>query len=436
MGRPILSVSNTVVGYYWALKLGPESQLSSNHPAPARFLVPIILFLPPLRVRRSTAIMSGDGLTANMAGMTKQELYDIMSQMKSLVEQNQHQARQILIQKPSMTRALFQAQIMLGMVQPPRAIPTIQTTGTLSTQPPVSQLPQPIVQTTPSLPGHICIQEQTRKQQQNQPAPTTPSAPLPPLNLQSTSMPSHPLQSVQQQKGHIGAQATPISLPQTSQVPNMSQLPRHSAAPLPSHLQQQMHPASPKLEQPMQTSGNQHLAMQPPLPPQVRPSMQPFPHQVHPHMGPSAGYPQSGATQHHHSQPAYHPALRPPASMGPSFLPGQPPGPNQLPPQSLYQMGGSHLRPEFNQVGSSMQADRVSPWIPGLPENTSGTQLPGPPSFPAQMGPSNQPSRLAGLSLEMEKALLQQVRSLTPEQINMLPPEQRNQVLQLQQMLR
>jgi hypothetical protein len=36
----------------------------------------------------------------------------------------------------------------------------------------------------------------------------------------------------------------------------------------------------------------------------------------------------------------------------------------------------------------------------------------------------------------MEKALLQQVMSLTPEQINLLPPEQRNPVLQLQLMLR
>ncbi|CAN4086709.1 unnamed protein product [Withania somnifera] len=377
--------------------------------------------------------MAGDGLSANMAGMSKHQLFEIMTQMKTLVEQNQQQARQILIQNPSLTRALFQAQIMLGMVQPPQAIPTIQPTGALGTQPLASQLPLPNVQIAPSLPGKIGIQEQTRKQQQNQPAPTVPSTSLPPPNLQP---PSHPLQPVQPQKGHIVAQATPISLPQTSQVPHMSQLPRHSAAPLPSHLQQQMHPASPKLEQPMQTSGNQHLAMQPQLPPQVRPSMQPFPHQVHPHMGPNTGYPQSGATQHHHSQPAYHPALRPPASMGPSFLPGKPPGPSQLPPQPLYQMGGLHMRPEFNQVGSSMQADRVSPWIPSLPENTSGTQLPGPPSFPAQMGPSNQPSRPAALSPEMEQALLQQVRSLTPEQINMLPPEQRNQVLQLQQMLR
>ena len=40
------------------------------------------------------------------------------------------------------------------------------------------------------------------------------------------------------------------------------------------------------------------------------------------------------------------------------------------------------------------------------------------------------------LTPEMEKALLQQVMGLTPEQINLLPPEQRNQVLQLQEMLR
>lgn len=37
---------------------------------------------------------------------------------------------------------------------------------------------------------------------------------------------------------------------------------------------------------------------------------------------------------------------------------------------------------------------------------------------------------------DVETALLQQVMSLTPEQINLLPPDQKNQVLQLQQMLR
>ncbi|CAK9167840.1 unnamed protein product [Ilex paraguariensis] len=102
----------------------------------------------------------------------------------------------------------------------------------------------------------------------------------------------------------------------------------------------------------------------------------------------------------------------------------------------LFQTGGSHLGTEFNQGGSSMQPDRGSSWMPGLPENMAGTQLPGAPLVPSQMGPGNQPPRPPSLTPEMEKALLQQVMSLTPEQINLLPPEQRNQVLQLQQMLR
>lgn len=40
------------------------------------------------------------------------------------------------------------------------------------------------------------------------------------------------------------------------------------------------------------------------------------------------------------------------------------------------------------------------------------------------------------LTPEEEKALLQQVMILTPEQINLLPPEQKKQVLQLQQIMR
>ncbi|KAK9926291.1 hypothetical protein M0R45_023529 [Rubus argutus] len=57
--------------------------------------------------------ISGDGLPANIAGMSKNQLYEIMSQMKTLIEQNQQQARQILIHNPLLTKALFQAQISL-----------------------------------------------------------------------------------------------------------------------------------------------------------------------------------------------------------------------------------------------------------------------------------------------------------------------------------
>ncbi|PSS19339.1 Cleavage stimulating factor like [Actinidia chinensis var. chinensis] len=85
-----------------------------------------------------------------------------------------------------------------------------------------------------------------------------------------------------------------------------------------------------------------------------------------------------------------------------------------------------------------MQPERGPAWMPGLADNAMGTQLPGPPQLtPGQMmGHGSQPQRPPPLTPEMEQALLQQVMSLTPEQINLLPPEQRNQVLQLQQMLR
>jgi hypothetical protein len=86
-----------------------------------------------------------------------------------------------------------------------------------------------------------------------------------------------------------------------------------------------------------------------------------------------------------------------------------------------------------------MAQDRGPSWMAGQSESSNITHLPGlgPVPPPSQVGPGGgPPPRPAPISAEMEKALLQQVMSLTPEQINLLPPEQRNQVLQLQQILR
>ncbi|KAL5751332.1 hypothetical protein ACOSP7_025935 [Xanthoceras sorbifolium] len=382
----------------------------------------------------------GDGIPANFAGMSKNQLYDIMSQMKTLIEQNQQQARQILIQNPLLTKALFQAQIMLGMVKPPQVIPSIQPPATQHAQQPAQPLQQTNVQATHSLPSQVGLQDQTnasqtqssvRKQHPNQPTMSISSASTPAVNLQSQPMHSHPLQMPQmpqQPKGPLNPQATPMSLPQSSQLSNMPPLSHHSASQPPSLHQSQM-PS--QLQQPLQSTGLPHMPLQPPLPPQPRPSqMPPFHHQYPPQMGPNMGYQHPGAQQHP-SQPVFHSGTKPPANMGPSFPQGQPP------PQSLYQAGGSHLGTDFgNQVGSSMQVDRGS-WMSGPPDNSTITQHPGPsPVVHGQMGPGNQPPRPTALSPEMEKALLQQVMSLTPEQINLLPPEQRNQVLQLQQILR
>ncbi|XP_037491862.1 LOW QUALITY PROTEIN: cleavage stimulating factor 64 [Jatropha curcas] len=384
--------------------------------------------------------ITGDGLTDNLAGMTKNQLYDIMSQMKTLIEQNKQQAREILIQNPLLTKALFQAQIMLGMVQPPQVIPNIQPAAPQQPQQSSQPPQQSNIQATQPLPGQVALQEQTvasqtqppmRKQHQNQPSMPMPSTSAPPSH-QSQPMPSHPLQTPQLPKGHLNPQVTPIPVPQSSQLPNVAP-PLHSAQQQPPLHQPQMSTVSTQLQQPLQTTGIHHMPLQQPLPPQARVSSVPsFHHQYGPQMGPNVGFQHSGAHQHP-SQPMFHSSNKPQPSMGPSFPQGQLPIPSQLPP--LYQAGGSHIGDEFNnQAGNAMQIDRASSWMSGPPESSiNDTYFKVPPHRCLFY---HMPSRTAGLTPEMEKALLQQVMSLTPEQINLLPPEQRNQVLQLQQMLR
>ncbi|CAH9143917.1 unnamed protein product [Cuscuta epithymum] len=363
----------------------------------------------------------------NIAGMSKNQLYDIMSQMKKLMEQNEKQAKQILVQNPTLARDLFQAQILLGMVQPTQTMgtpsPTIQSTQTLP-----SHVQQSNTHSVPAVSsGQMNLQDQMRKPHQMQPPLLVTPVTAPPSNLQPPSLPPHPLHPAQQPKSHVSALSASVSLPPH---PNMPPLP---------HLQPHMSSVPTQLDQSIQSGGmQQHLpTLQPPLPPpQVRPPVQSFSQQIHPQIGPNAGFQQAGPPpQIHHSQPMFH-GGKPPGPMGSSFImPGQPP------PQTLYQGGGSHIRTDFNHIGSSMPMDRGanSAWIPGLlpDNNTPKAQLPGPPPpFPGQMGTGNQSARQSALTPEMEHALLQQVMSLTPEQIHLLPPDQRNQVLQLQQMLR
>ncbi|GAB2219624.1 hypothetical protein Droror1_Dr00007261 [Drosera rotundifolia] len=383
--------------------------------------------------------ISGDSLASNLAGMSKTQLYEIMSQMKALIEQNQEQARQILVQNPLLTRALFQAQIMLGMVQAPRTIPNIL--------PQAAQQPQQSTQTVqsasltmaPALPSQVGLHEQTNvslsqiplnKPLQNQSTQGFPPAPVPQLT---------PSQSIQLPRGDLSSQTTIMPLPQQSfPAPNMSSMLLHSG-PQSSVHQPPLPPMSAHLQRPLQsaTSNVGHIPLQVPMAPQSRPQMGPS-HQLQSQMGPSVNFQHPNMPQSHHSQPSYHSGMKPPGPTGPSFLQGQQPLPSQLPPQSLYQGGGAHLGPDFNmQSAVSMQVERGQSWAPGLPEISNSSQLPAPPQFgrpPA--GVSNQPPHPPPLTPEMEQALLQQVMSLTQEQINLLPPEQRNQVLQLQQMLR
>ncbi|XP_020089557.1 vegetative cell wall protein gp1 isoform X2 [Ananas comosus] len=347
----------------------------------------------------------GDGLTSHIAGMSKSQLFDIMCQMKALIDQDREQARKILVDNPALTRALFQAQIMLGMVKPPQTMPDIQTALSQAqpsevgqpsnVQPPQSMPIQPGPQTQTSA-SQTSVPPTTKPQHPVQP-PTLPSSSLvPPLTFPPQTAPSNPPQPVQTKAFSI-AQFPPVSFQQPSQIHSNVSLPSPSAPP------QYMIPP----QQPLQTPGVFNQQLQPPLPqhPRPLPHMQSFSHPIHSQMPHGLGFQPSSAQ----------PLLQP-------MFTGQPPLPNQPPPQQLY------------------QAERGAPWVPGRLEiSSAGPQILGRPPMPSgQMVPGmgSQAPRPPPLTAEMEKALLQQVLSLTQDQINMLPAEQRQQVLQLQEMLR
>ncbi|KAL9247485.1 hypothetical protein vseg_020913 [Gypsophila vaccaria] len=375
--------------------------------------------------------LSGDNLAANLAGMSKTQLYEIMSQMKFLIDQNQQQARDILVTNPMLTRALFQAQIMLGMVQPSQSVSSVQPQPS---QPSSLHVKQSNVHVANSTPSQTGLQDQTnmsqaapvRKQQQNQSQMPIPSTPMPGILPQS-------VQPAEQSRGHFISQATQMQHPKPSQVPNMSSLPLNSGSLPPSAHHPPLPPMPGHLQPPMQTTNVSHHMLQPPLPPQPRPPIQ---MQYQPQANSNVNFQNAGIRQMHPSQPMYHPSGRPSGGMG-QYPQGQPPLSNQPSHQQMYQGGGSHLGSDFsNQGGSTMPMDRGSPWPHGPRDNSSSAQLPTlPPLGPGPMPVGNQP-RPQPLAPDVEQALIQQVMSLTQEQINLLPPEQRQQVLQLQQMLR
>ncbi|EEF35279.1 mRNA splicing factor, putative [Ricinus communis] len=67
---------------------------------------------------QSQSALASDPLTLHLAKMSRSQLNDIMSELKVMATQNKESARHLLLTKPQLPKALFQAQIMLGMVTP------------------------------------------------------------------------------------------------------------------------------------------------------------------------------------------------------------------------------------------------------------------------------------------------------------------------------
>ncbi|XP_056164462.1 cleavage stimulating factor 64 [Syzygium oleosum] len=332
--------------------------------------------LPNQNGLQSQSALANDPLTLHLAKMSRSQLTEVISELKAMATRGKESARQLLLSKPQLCKALFQAEIMLGLVTP-------QT------------LHMPNIRQGPSQPSEPSVRDGHMIQQQAIPKPSG----LPPLG-----------QRMQQ----------PGLMPklQHGQVSSVSQS---------SHAQNQI-------------SGPSQLVMQPQIQvPQVN-----YPQGMFTASGASASLPitargpvptAASVTQQMHSLSSQQPRLVGGADLAHNFQPGP-----SISSGISGRMGGE-LSELSNHPSKRMRLEDVtaSSFPLGGPNNTV---VPGAPHFgPVSLNPAPQmelqhPERQASqASSDVESVLLQQVMSLTAEQLSSLPPEQREQVIQLQQML-
>lgn len=83
-------------------------------------------------------VPGSDPLTLHLAHMPRNQLYDVLSELKLLATQNKESARNLMLGSPLLMKALFQALIMLGLVNP-QLSPMLNNQDSVSIPPPVVQ---------------------------------------------------------------------------------------------------------------------------------------------------------------------------------------------------------------------------------------------------------------------------------------------------------
>ncbi|KAL6984237.1 hypothetical protein U1Q18_017616, partial [Sarracenia purpurea var. burkii] len=406
-----------------------------------------------------------DPLTLHLAKMSRNQLNEVMSELKVIATENKEKGRQLLLAIPQLPKALFQAQIMLGMVtQQMLQMPNIRQASGLLTQslsqdgqpgqqPAVSTLPglpQPAVSTLPGLPPLAQNKMHFGLIPREQEAQVPSLHPNPLAQIPYFSLPQFPTQSR-------------VQLPQLvqNQVLEQSTLPGYSGTSTLPSIRPPLGSASAARPQiPVPTSSYVKQQIQ-------RPLLQ------------TEGL--AGSTNIGHNSQLIAPNAIPQTSLlirplltNENFQPG------------VSIQSGTHL---INKDSDrSVPITNVSTWVHGvetyssLPsrssKDTNMVNTSDPMSRPSKMAKLDEgrstlavgvnmltsvsgPSQVSGNSLfgnqiteseeapnsqkkahslqlppEVESALLQQVLSLTPEQLSSLPPDQQQQVIQLQQILR
>lgn len=385
--------------------------------------------------------LANDPLTLHLAKMSRSQLNEIMFELKVMATQNKELARQLLVARPQLPKALFQAQIMLGMVTPQvlQMQNTRQASGQLMQSPLHDSHQQPAAQTLPGLPHPVqnkMLSGLMPKVQDSQ-VPVVPQNPL--VHNQFSSLPQPRVQPPQHANNHIVQQATFPGHSAVSTLPPIPPVPLGSLSSRPqiqvansSSLNHQRQPSLPQHSGQVGAANLGHSIQMVNPNATIQPSLLPRP------TLPDAGFQPGPSISSGMSQ-----AINKDADNG-TWVPRS----NAYLNAPSGSMVHDSLEP-INRPTKLMKLDdgRSTAFSVGSSNasNTNGSglsQVIGAGSLPvnsvlkAEAQYAEKQISQSQLPTEVESALLQQVLNLTPEQLSSLPPEQQQQVIQLQQVLR
>ncbi|KAL5139538.1 Cleavage stimulating factor 64 [Glycine soja] len=387
---------------------------------------------------QSQSALAHDPLTLHLAKMSRSQLTEIISELKGMATQNKELARQLLLSRPQLPKALFQAQIMLGMVtsqvlqMPNLRLVSDQTSQSLMNE---GQLGQPsLVQTLSGLPppGQGKLQPGLTPYAQEGQVNTIPHNPLAPNQL--TAHPKPPVQPripLQQHPNNLVLPGTlsgqsNLMLP-SARPPGLGSL---SVRPLiqpgtSTALNQQMHPSllQHSVHVGNSTVGHNIQMVRPDANLQHCPSMSSANSQLL-----SKGDKSSKVIEDLNwaKRANTHSKSNIPLGVEKTNM--------------VHDSSESFTRPSKVMKLDEGRSAPLSSGISDMPFTDGSSHILGRSSLPVHAAPKAEgqysDQQFSQLPPDVESVLLQQVLNLTPEQLSSLPPDQQQQVIQLQQALR
>ncbi|KAK4747518.1 hypothetical protein SAY87_014104 [Trapa incisa] len=98
--------------------------------------------------------LANDPLTLCLAKLSRNQLTEILAELKAMATNNKESARQLLLSRPQLSKALFQAEIMLGLVTPEvLQMPNLRQTPIQPSQPVAREAHLSQQQAASTLPG-------------------------------------------------------------------------------------------------------------------------------------------------------------------------------------------------------------------------------------------------------------------------------------------